>query len=69
MPTRISTGVISFSEVNESSRLSAAFTSPVCSATPTPRRATSTTPRGWKPVKVVTMFAMNVAMAVPVSWF
>jgi hypothetical protein len=48
--------------------LSTALTKPLCSATPTPSRATSTTPSGWKPVKVWTMSERNVAIAGPVSW-
>ena len=42
---------------------------PVCSATPTPSRATKTTPRGAKPVKTVTMLARNAARLGPESWF
>ena len=40
---------------------------PDASATPTPSSATSTTPSGWKLVKVCTMFTRKSASAVPVS--
>ncbi len=44
--TRISIGVRSFFGVKLSMDLSTALIKPVCSATPTPSRATSTTPSG-----------------------
>ena len=42
---------------------------PVCSATPTPKSATRTTPSGANPVNTFTMFARKVARLVPDSWF
>src|SRR6056297_538194 len=61
-------GVSSRAEVTASTRLRAAFTKPVCSATPTPSSATSTTPSGAKLVNVDTMLVRKAAISVPLSW-
>ena len=48
-------GVNSHLAVTPSNALSAELMKPVCSATPMPSMATSTTPTGWKCTKLVTM--------------
>src|SRR5690606_38293958 len=67
MPTAISIGVSSIFGVTDRIARSAALMKPVCSATPRPSIATSTTPSGAKLTKVRTMSAMNVVKLVPAS--
>ncbi len=54
-------------EVTLNSSLMLVLKYPASSATPTPSIATSTTPRGAKPVKMLTMFDRKYARADPLS--
>ncbi|MCR6626352.1 MAG: hypothetical protein NVV67_08815 [Pseudoxanthomonas sp.] len=69
MPTRISIGVSSVRGVTDRILRSTALMKPVCSATPSPSIATSTTPNGGKLTNVRTSPAMNAVKDVPASWF
>ena len=62
-------GVSSDAGVTFSSERIAALMKPVCSATPIPSIATSTTPTGWKCEKLVTMTDRNSVNDDPVSRF
>ena len=67
MPTRITIGVSSDGGVTFSSERMAELMNPVCSATPMPSIATSTTPTGWKCEKFVTITDRNSVNEDPVS--
>ena len=67
MPTRITIGVSSDGGVTLSNDRIAELMKPVCSATPMPSIATSTTPTGWKWEKLVTMTDRNSVNADAVS--
>ena len=67
MPTAITAGVSSTRGVTASIARRAALMKPVCSATPRPSIATSTTPNGAKLTKVCTIVAMNAVRLAPLS--
>ena len=67
MPTKITAGVSSDFGVTASAERSAALMKPVCSATPRPSIATSTTPSGGNDTKVCTICAMNPVKLAPDS--
>ncbi len=67
MPTRMTIGVSNTAGVTFSSERMAELIKPVCSATPIPSIATSTTPTGWKCEKFVTMTDRNSVIAEPAS--
>ena len=69
MPTAISAGVSSTRGVTDIAARSTALMNPVCSATPRPSIATSTTPSGGKLVNVPTIFDMKAVSDSPASWF
>ena len=69
MPTAISAGVSSIFGVTVSAARRAAEMKPVCSATPRPSMATSTTPSGGKVTKVLTIAAMKPVSEAPASRF
>ena len=60
-------GVNSFAGVTFSSERIAELMKPVCSATPIPSMATSTTPTGWKCEKFVTISDRNSVIALGAS--
>lgn len=67
MPTAIRAGVSSTRGVTAIAERSPALMKPLCSATPSPSIATSTTPSGGKLVKVETIVAMNAVSDPPAS--
>ncbi|OHE87121.1 MAG: hypothetical protein A2579_00055 [Lysobacterales bacterium RIFOXYD1_FULL_69_11] len=67
MPTAITAGVSSMRGVTASIARSAALMKPVCSATPRPSIATSTTPKGAKLTNVCTIVAMKAVRLAPLS--
>ena len=67
MPTAISAGVSRKRGVTAIAARNPALMNPVCSATPRPSIATSTTPSGGKLVKVETMVAMKAVSDSPAS--
>ena len=69
MPTRISIGVSNQRAVTPSMARRPELMKPVCSATPIPSMATSTTPMGWKWAKVFTMEEKNNTRDSPDNWF
>jgi hypothetical protein len=66
--TSRSTGVSSILGVTLIRLFKPALMKPVCSATPRPSIATSTTPSGGKSVNVFTIFERKPASASPLSW-
>ena len=63
MPTMITIGVSSHRAVTAIMERRAVLMKPVCSATPMPSIATSTTPIGWNWTKVFTILEKNAVIA------
>jgi hypothetical protein len=67
MATKTTMGVSSVLGVESSIRFKPALINPECSATPTPNIATNTTPKGAKPVKIMTILDRKSAKESPVN--